>query len=109
MESDHPDADPSIARGFWINQLYSPTVEPWELVVAYLRGYGDEAARAEFYNSKLGMPYISDAHQVNDSQIDEATKNYSLAATALPFSERDGLVTLGIDQGGPLHHWAAVK
>jgi len=108
-KATNPDADPKIARGFWISQLYSPTVTPAELVIAYLRGYGDEAARREFYNSKLGQPFIEDAHQVNDSQIDTATKKYSLAATTLPFREKDGIVTLGIDQGGPVHHWAAVK
>jgi hypothetical protein len=105
----NPDADPSIARGFWINQLYSPTIEPWEIVVAYLRGFGDEAARREFHNSKLGLPFIEDAHQVQDAQIDAAIKKYALAAITLPYAEKDGIVTLGIDQGGPIHHWAAVK
>ena len=33
-------------------QLY--TVTPGELVVAYFRGFGDELANKEFYNSKLG-------------------------------------------------------
>ena len=103
------DADPTISRGFWIPQLYSPTIEPWEIVVAYLRGHGDEAARREFHNSKLGLPYVEDAHQVQDAQIVAATKKYTLAEIDLPFRERDGIVTLGIDQGGPIHHWAAVK
>lgn len=105
----NPDADPENIRGFHISQLYSPTVEPWEIVVAYLRGHSDEAARREFHNSKLGLPFIEDAHQVNDSQIDEATKKFSLAAVDLPVRDRDGIVTLGVDQGGPIHHWAAVK
>jgi hypothetical protein len=108
-EATNPDADPTLARGFWVNQLYSPTIEPWEIVIAYLRGYGDEAGRREFHNSKLGLPFIEDAHQVTDAQIDEAIKKYSLAGTTLPFVEKDGIVTLGIDQGGPVHHWAAVK
>jgi hypothetical protein len=108
-KATNPDADPTLSRGFWISQLYSPTVTPAELVIAYLRGYGDEAARREFHNSKLGLPFIEDAHQVNDSQIDEATKKFSLAATAIPYREKDGIVTLGVDQGGPIHHWAAVK
>lgn len=105
----NPDADPENIRGFWISQLYSPTVEPWEIVVAHLRGHSDEAARREFHNSKLGLPFIEDAQQVNDSQIDEATKKFSMAGIQLPIRDRDGIVTLGIDQGGPLHHWVAVK
>jgi len=108
-QATNPEADPAIIRGFWINQLYSPGVEPWEIVAAYLRGHADEAGRREFYNSKLGLPFLEDATQVNDQQIDEATKKYSLQDIMLPIKDRDGIVTLGIDQGGPFHHWAAVK
>lgn len=107
--STNPDADPELSRGFWISQLYSPTVTPAELVIAYYRGFGDEAARREFYNSKLGLPFIEEAHQVNDSQIDLATKKFSIKSITLPHRENDGINTLGIDQGGPIHHWAAVK
>lgn len=107
----NPDADPLNSRGFHISQLYSPTVEPWELAFHYLRGRGDEDARREFYNSKLGLPYIEDAHQVLDSHIEacfEKGPSFSMSS-ARPKSTRDGLFTLGIDQGGPVHHWTAVR
>ena len=108
----NPDADPKTSRGFWINQLYSPTVEPWEIAMTWLRGQnGDEAARTEFHNSKMGEPYIDNAHQVNDGQIDDAIARggkYSTNDITLPVRQEEGVVTLGIDQGGHVHHWAAV-
>lgn len=104
----NPDADPSISRGFWVSQLYSPTVTPATIAIKYLRGIGDEDARREFYNSCLGIAYIEDAHQVNDTHIDDCIKRYSLGEVRPTFAS-DGLFTLGIDQGGPVHHWVAIK
>lgn len=106
-EATNPDADPAIARGFHISQLYSPTVEPWEIVVAYLRGNIDEAGRQEFHNSKLGLPYLADMAQINDAHLDASMRKYSLQNTTLPFREKGYLVTLGIDQGA-FHNWVAV-
>lgn len=51
-------------RGFQISQLYSFTVSPGELVVAYFRGFGDEFAAKEFHNSKLGLPYIGSVRRL---------------------------------------------
>ena len=96
------------ARGFHISQLYSPTVAPYEIAVKYLRSLGDEDARREFHNSCLGLPYVEDAHRISDAHIDAAIKKYSLSTSA-PNRASDGVYTLGIDQGGPVHHWAAVK
>lgn len=100
------DADPD-SRGFWLSQLYSPTVNPFELAVAFLRGRGDEAARMEFHNSKLGLPYIEDGSQVNDGQVNECLKKYQTSTLVTPLGCKD-VITLGIDQGKP-HYWAAVK
>lgn len=102
------EADPTIARGFWISQLYSPTVTPAELVQAYLRGYGDEDARKEFHNSKLGLPYLCDSAKVNDGQINDAMDKYTREDITLPYA-KDEVVTLGMDQGGPIHHWVAIS
>src|SRR5690606_25688013 len=49
---ENHDVNPDF-RGFHINQLYSFTVTPGDLVVAYFRGFGDELANKEFHNSKL--------------------------------------------------------
>jgi len=85
------------SRGFNINQLYSATVTPGELVVAYHRGIGDEAANQEFYNSKLGLPFIGEGAQITDEMIDKAVGNHRI--TDLRPETSDGLRTLGCDQG----------
>ena len=51
-------------RSWYINQLYSYTVTPGDIVLAHFRGLGDEAAQCEFYNSKVGIPFIPDGGQV---------------------------------------------
>jgi len=96
-EVTNPAAD-SESRGFNINQLYSYTVTPGELVVAYHRGMGDEAAAKEFSNSKLGLPFLGEGAQVTDDMIDRCIRNHT---TNDPRPEVGGtrLVTLGADQG----------
>jgi len=96
-EAMNPAAD-SENRGFNINQLYSYTVTPGELVVAYHRGMGDEAAAKEFSNSKLGLPFLGEGAQVTDDMIDRCIRNHT---TNDPRPEVGGtrLVTLGADQG----------
>ena len=89
-------ANPDV-RGFAISQLYSFTVTPGELVVAYFRGLGDEAANVEFYNSKLGLPFIGDGAKVTDADIDACIKNYSKEDPRPIDSSK--LITMGVDQG----------
>jgi hypothetical protein len=86
-------------RGFNINQLYSATVSPQELAVAYLSGLTSEAAYQEFQNSKLGNAYLAADAQIQDSQIDSAMKRggHSLL-DARPINAKR-MITMGIDCG----------
>jgi len=84
-------------RGFYINQLYSPTVSPGELVVAFLRGRGDEAANKEFHCSKLGVPFIGDGAQVTDELIDLSVRTHTREDCRPKKAGR--LITMGVDQG----------
>ena len=84
-------------RGFYINQLYSFTVTPGELVVGHFRGYGDEFAAAEFFNSRLGLPFLGDGAKVNDKQLQRAVKGYLMEDERPERGNR--LITLGVDQG----------
>jgi hypothetical protein len=88
----------SERRGFNISQLYSYTVTPGELVVAYHRSFGDEAAAKEFSNSKLGLPFLGDGAQITDDMLDRCLKNHTIND---PRPEVGGkrLITLGADQG----------
>lgn len=85
-------------RGFHINQLYSFTVNAGEIAQAYFRGMGDESANTEFYNNKLGLPYVGDGAQVTDGKIDECISHH-LMADPRPKRGSDRLITMGIDQG----------
>jgi len=91
------NANPDI-RGFYINQLYSFTVTPGELVAAYFRGFGDELANKEFHNSKLGVPFIGDGAKVTDEDLQACIRNHTKDD---PRPEIGGqrIITMGVDQG----------
>lgn len=100
-EATNPDADPDY-RGFHINQLYSYTVTPGEIVIAYHRGLGDEGAMAEFHKSKLGLPFIPDGGQVSDEMIDRTVRNFT-KQDPRPVLGGQRCITMGVDQGDWLH------
>jgi hypothetical protein len=85
-------------RSFYINQMYSYTVTPFELAQGYFRGVGDEAAMVEFHNSKQGLPYIPDGGQVTDNEIAEAVRNY-FKRDQQPNVGTNRLIVMGVDQG----------
>ena len=91
------NANPDI-RGFHINQLYSFTVTPGELVVAYFRGFGDELANKEFHNSKLGVPFIGDGAKVTDDDLAECIRNHT-KDDPRPEMGGERIITMGVDQG----------
>jgi len=91
------NANPDI-RGFVISQLYSFTVTPGELVVAYFRGLGDEAAAVEFHNSKLGLPYIGDGAKVTEDDVAACVKNHTKDGPR-PTIGGQRVITMGVDQG----------
>jgi hypothetical protein len=85
-------------RSFYINQMYSYMVKPWELAAAYFRGIGDEAAMVEFFNSKQGLPYIPDGGQVTDGEIENAIQGY-FKENQRPDIGTDRCIVMGVDQG----------
>ena len=93
-----PNASAEESRGFYINQLYSSTVTPGELVIAYHCGLGDEAANTEFHCSKLGVPFIGEGAQVTDEMIEACIKGHTINDTR-PQIGGDRLITMGVDQG----------
>jgi hypothetical protein len=90
-------------RGFHINQMYSFTVTPGEMVIAYHRGLGDEGAMAEFHKSKLGLPFIPDGGQINDEQIDNTIRKHTKQDARPATINENRCITMGVDQGDWLH------
>ena len=86
------------ARGFYVNQLYSSTVSPGEVVIAYHRGLGDEAANKEFHNSKLGLPFLGEGAQVTDAMLEAAVRDHT-TNDSRPAIGGNRLITMGADQG----------
>jgi len=85
-------------RSFYIPQLYSYAMSPGEIAQAHFRGVGDEAALVEFYNSKLGLPYVPDGGQVTDEEIENCIKRYT-KNDSRPKVGGQRLITMGVDQG----------
>lgn len=119
FQSMTPDGDPfepdaelkRLNRGFYVPQMLSPGVSPEEFAIKWLRGAaGDIDAIREFYNSTVGQPFMEGDHRVADSHLVHAKKIDPFMMQDLgPISTKDHLVTLGVDQGGPVHHWVAVS
>ena len=93
---ENHEVDPQF-RGFHINQLYSLTVTPGELVVAYFRGFGDELSDKEFHNSKLGLPFIGDGAKIDPEMIGRCITSHSKDDARPEYANR--LITMGVDQG----------
>lgn len=90
-------------RGFYINQMYSPTITPAELGKAYFRSLSDPAAEQELHNSKFGNPHIVDGARITDDEIEKALGSYSKKELVRPGK----LITMGVDVGKWLHYEVA--
>jgi hypothetical protein len=100
---ENPNMD---IRGFHISQLYSFTITPGEVVQAYFRGFGDESAQQEFYNSKLGLPFVGEGAQLTDADLQACIGSHSMEDER-PRDGR-GLRTLGVDVG-KFSFWTVVE
>jgi hypothetical protein len=69
---------------------------------------GDEAANKEFYNSKLGKPFIGEGAQITDEMIEHCIGNYTFDQCRPRVGARDRLITLGVDQG-KWSYWTACE
>jgi hypothetical protein len=82
-------------RSFGISQLYAMALTPGELAIGYHRGVGDEIAAVEFFNQKLGIPYIMKGGQVTDVEIEAAIGSHLKGS-----HDVDGkMIAMGIDVG----------
>lgn len=89
-------------RGFHINQLYSFVRSPGDIAKAWLEGLIKPSAEQEFYNSRLGLPFVAEGTQVSATNIIECTKQYQSGP-------EDGLITMGCDIGRRNHHYVIIK
>lgn len=97
-----PSKQDTDVRGFYINQLYSPAVEPYKVASLYLKSLADQAAEQEFFNSKLGQTHIVDGARITDDVFNKCISSHKKHVEGgYPVTGR--LITMGIDVGRWLH------
>jgi len=81
-------------RGFYVNQMYSPTIEPRKIAESYFLAQTNPADEQELYNSKLGLPHTTEGARLSQQQLNDCKRNYHNG------SFKGGKVTtLGCDVG----------
>lgn len=88
--------------GFYVNQLYSSTVQPWELAQSKLRGLSNPADEQEYYNSKMGLCHIVEGARVTDENLDASYGEYRTVFEPKR-KYQNHFITMGIDVGKWLH------
>lgn len=89
-----------VVRGFYVSQMYSSTVRPDELAVAYLKGQENPADEQEFWNSKMGMPHEPEGARITDADIEGCMSGFKMVGSV----EAGQLVTMGVDVGKWIHY-----
>jgi len=93
-------------RSFHVNQLYSMTVTPEEMVSAHFKSQTSEIAATEFANQKLGVSYVADGARLSESIIRECFDgDYRLGSDTPEDASR--MICMGIDVGTFLDVWIA--
>ncbi len=88
------------SAGWYINQMYSSTIKPYDFAKSYLLAQSDPAAEQEFYNSKLGLPHVVDGARVTEDDLETSKRGHKrIDAKASPY-----LMTMGVDVGKWLHY-----
>lgn len=90
-------------RGFHVNQLYSCTMPPPRFAEKYLAALVDKLSEQEFYNSALGMPFVSEGAQVTDKELQVSIDRSNGRRKSNPAPE-GRLITMGIDHGRWIHY-----
>ncbi len=86
-------------RGFYVNQLYSPTIKPYEIAQSFLKGITNLADEQEFHNSKMGEAHTPEGSRINDNHI-VACMGDHLNDSEVPRQ----IVTMGVDVGKWIHY-----
>jgi len=85
----------TIVEGYRVNQLYSLTIQPFELARLYLLGTQRPSKMQEYYNSKLGLPKLMEGAQLDLPTVEQNKGNYESPQYVSP----DRYITMGVDVG----------
>ena len=79
-------------RGYHISQLLSTTVNLAKL----LEDFQETKHLDDFFNDRLGMPYVDAKHRLTEEQVLACCRDY-------PMEEKANFCTMGVDQGDKIH------
>jgi hypothetical protein len=85
------------ARGFYINQMYSSSITPYEFAQTYIKSTLNPADEQEFHNSKMGRTHAVKGAQLSDEEIQSCVGGYDPGP-------RSGIITMGVDVGSYLNY-----
>jgi len=94
----HSRRKSSMSRGFYINQLYSPTVTPYTIAINVIEAETHPGKEQELFNSKMGLPKIVEGARVTDQDLDGCLSGHKMGQT-----KRSTLTTMGVDVGKVLN------
>lgn len=89
-------------KGYYINQLYSPTVTPAGLAIASLKAQLNAADEQEFWNSKMGLAHVVANAALTDEHLNNAIRNYNMDDPGM--MKQRFITTIGIDVGSLCHY-----
>lgn len=87
------------SKGWYINQLYSPTVSPVDIAKKYLNSLSNPHDEQEFHNSTLGLPHTVKGSNITDEDINQCIGTHHIATS----SSSNRVITMGVDIGNYLH------
>lgn len=91
----------AYVRGFYVNQLYSLTIQPWEIAKLGLKARTEGIDEQEYWNSKGGLPHALAGARLDDQHINACKSSHRLTDAIRP-----GLITMGVDVGHKvLYYW----
>jgi hypothetical protein len=89
-------------KGFYVNQMYSATIAPYEFAATYLAGKRDPTAQTEFFNSKMGLPHAVEGSKISDDDLLKCSNKTNFVKGSLKGDKRS-VRTMGVDIGGVCH------
>jgi phage terminase large subunit GpA-like protein len=99
--AEHPT---KLMRGFYVNQLVSPTVNAKKVARNFLQAVGDPMAMQEFKNHQIGTVHVDPDSTLSWDLFDHAMRK-KYAQRERPSG--NNLITIGVDIGTKIHYVVA--
>ena len=99
--AEHPG---KLMRGFYVNQLISPTVNAQSVAQKYLQAIGDPMKTQQLMNHQIGKCHVDPDATLSWEKFDHSMRKGYAMHTRSP---KDTLITIGVDIGTKIHYVVA--